>query len=138
MPSTRRRFLVGSTATITLLSGCSYIGEDSATIAQLEVELANGTTDHQTFHYAVETSTGVDDWESHEVEPQTRESVIREAPENFDPIAIHGVVDDRPTRGELIGIGGTETGEICLRILFEYGVLGDDPSFLESSDIRCE
>lgn len=138
MPSTRRRFLIGSTATITLLSGCSYFGEDSATIAQLEVELANGTSDHQMFHYAVETSKGVDDWESHEVEPQTREPVIRETPGDFDPIGIHGVVDDRPTSGELIGIGGAETGEICLRILFEYGVLGEDPSFLESSNIRCE
>lgn len=136
MPPTRRRFLIGSTSAVALLSGCTRFGDNTATVTELEVDLANGTDNRHVFHFAVETADGLGEWESHAVSPGTRESVVREPPENYDPVAIHGVVDDRPTRGELLGGGGAETGGICLRIVFEYG-LGEDPTFLESTDVRC-
>lgn len=68
------------------------------------------------FHFAVETADGLGEWELHEVAPEVSESVVRELPEKYDLVAIHGVIDDRLTRGELIGIGGAETGGFCLRI----------------------
>jgi hypothetical protein len=129
MPSTRRRFLIGSDITVVLLSRCTRFDDNAATVDELEVELVNQTNVRQRFHFAVETAKGLGEWES-------RESVVRKPPESYDPIAIHGVVDDHPTGGELIGIGGAETGDICLRILFEYG-MGTEPTFLQSSDVRC-
>ncbi|WP_255191821.1 hypothetical protein [Natronobeatus ordinarius] len=135
MPSTRRRFLAGSTATITLLSGCTAFGGDAVTVRELEVELANETNARHVFHFAVETTDGLEAWESHEVAPGTSESTVSEPPADAEPVAIHGVVDDQPTRYELLGTDG-ESGEHCLRVVFEYG-LGDAPTFLESADVRC-
>lgn len=136
MPSTRRRFLLGSTAAVAVLSGCAGFGGETATIREVEIELANGTDERHVFHVVIETADGLEEWDSREVSPGTRESVVRSTPEGYDPVAIHGVVDDQQTSAELVGIGGAETGELCLRIVFEYG-LGAEPTFLESSDVRC-
>lgn len=109
---------------------------ESTTLAEIEVELVNGTYDRHVFHFAVETTDGLGTWVSREINPRTRESVVSEPPENATPVAIHGVVDDYPTRGELLSIDDAEAGEGCLHVMFEYG-LGEEPSFLESTDIRC-
>jgi hypothetical protein len=119
-----------------LLAGCAGFRDSTATITELEVELANGTDDRHAFHFAVETSDGLGEWDSREVAPKARESVVREPPEKFDPVAVHGVVDDQPTRGDLLGIDDTEASEMCLRVIFEYG-LGDVPTFLQDSDVSC-
>ena len=136
MPSTRRRFLIGSGSAVGLLSGCTRFGDSTVTVEELEVELVNGTDDRHAFHFAVETADGLGEWESREVAPQTRESVVREPAESRVPLAVHGVVDDHPTRGELY-VSGAEPGELCLRVVFEYG-LGAVPTFLQSSDVSCE
>ncbi|WP_135823681.1 hypothetical protein [Halorussus ruber] len=119
-----------------LLAGCAGFPDSTTTITELEVELANGTDDSHAFHFAVETSDGLSEWESREVAPKTSESVVREPPEEFDPVAVHGVVDDQTARGELRGIDNTEANEMCLHVIFEYG-LGDRPTFLQDSDSRC-
>ncbi|WP_227353189.1 hypothetical protein [Haladaptatus salinisoli] len=136
MSSTRRRFLLGGVSTVAPFSGCTRFGDGAATVAELEVEFVNGTNVRQMFHFAVEAAEGLGEWESRDVAPETRESVVREPPGGYDPVAIHGVVDDHPTSGELVGVGGGETGGVCLRVLFEYG-MGAEPTFLQSSDTRC-
>jgi len=141
MNSTRRRFLLGSSITVSFLSGCAQLTGDTAIINQLEVELVNKTDSKHTFHFAVETAEGLNDWKSREVKAETSESVKRDVPVGYDPIAIHGVVDDQTASGELIGRDGMDSGEIsekiCYHLVFEYEV-GDSPSFLESMDVRCD
>jgi len=137
MGSTRRRFLLASSATVSFLSGCAQLTGGSATISQLEVELENKTNRKQTFHFAVETSEGLADWKSCEVNAETSESVERDVPDGYDPIAIHGVVDDQTVSSDLIGLDGMDSGGICYHLIFEYEV-DDGPSFLESMDGRCD
>ncbi|MFC4246671.1 hypothetical protein ACFOZ7_06625 [Natribaculum luteum] len=137
MDSTRRQFLIGSSTTVSFLSGCTRLTGDKVTINQLEVELVNKTDSKQIFHFAVETTEGLDHWQSREVNAETSESVKRDVPDGYDPLAIHGVVDDQTASGDLIGRDGMESEEICYHIVFEYEV-GDSPSFLESTDGRCD
>lgn len=136
MPSTRRRFLTRGSLVVTLLSGCAGLRTTTPDIAEMEVELVNAMDDAHVFHFAVETTDGLGEWRSHEVAPNTSEVVRWEPDETFDPVEIHGVVADQTARGEVFDIEGAERSEICLHIVFEYGV-GDEPTFLMSSDIRC-
>ena len=134
MPSTRRRFLLGSGAAIGLLAGCAGFGDSAAEVERLEVELANGTDVRHAFHFAVETGDGLGEWVSREVAPGASESVVRKQ-DGGNPVAMHGVVDDHTVRGELL-VGEGTTGTVCLRVVFEYG-MGDEPAFLQGSDVRC-
>lgn len=136
MPSTRRQVLVTGSSLLIPLAGCTGSDPTTATIAELEVEFANGTNEEHVFHVAVETADGLGEWISRAVAPGTRDSVVREPPTGYDPIRIHGVVDEHAIRGELIGDSGETSGDICLRIVFEYG-LGEEPSLLQSTDVRC-
>lgn len=136
MDSSRRRFLVGGTCLLAPLAGCAEFGERDPTLVELEVELANGTGDPHAFHFAVETTGGLGEWTSREVPPGTRDSVVRDPPGDHDLVAIHGVVDDHPVSAELVGVGEGESGEVCPRVVFEYG-LGPKPTILRGSDVRC-
>lgn len=78
MPSTRRRFLIGSGITVVLLSRCTRFGDNAATVDELEVELVNQTNVRQRFHFAVETAEGLGEWES-------CESVVRNPPRVTTP-----------------------------------------------------
>lgn len=105
-------------------------------ISEVEVELLNGRDETHTFLFAIETRDGLDEWQFRDVEPKTRTSVVMNPPEGFDPIAIHGIVDEQATRGEVLGIDGNSLDEVCLHMIFEYA-LGEGPTILESSDISC-
>jgi hypothetical protein len=43
---------------------------------------------------SVEIFVGLADWKSRKVNAETSESVERDVSDGYDPIAIHGVVDD--------------------------------------------
>ncbi|WP_435345045.1 hypothetical protein [Haloarchaeobius sp. HRN-SO-5] len=134
MPSTRRHVLTLGLGLLAPLTGCSAFDKPT-TVAELEIDLVNQTSDSHVFIVAVETTDGLGEWDSREVAPGTRESVVREGSEDYDPIAIHGVVDDQQVSGDLLSRKNEPAG-LCLRVMFEYG-LGDEPTLLESSDIRC-
>lgn len=136
MSASRRRFLAQTGVIVALLSGCTAFDSSTPRIAKLEVTLENRTENIQVFHFAVETAKGLRKWYSHEVAPRTSETVVRKLDENFEPVMMHGVVDNQTARGDLIGSDGAEPREICLRVTFRCSV-GEDPTFLQNSDIRC-
>ncbi|MFC7166049.1 hypothetical protein [Halospeciosus flavus] len=64
-------------------------------IAELAVNLRNTTDDSHVFHFAVETTAGLGAWESHDVEASSSKVVEKDVSANSEPVAVHGVVNDR-------------------------------------------
>lgn len=135
MPSTRRYFLTTSATAAGLLAGCAGLGDQSGSVEELTIELGNGTDERHTFRFAVETADGLGDWESHEVAPGTKESVVREPAEENPPVAVRGAVDGKSARGHIFGVENADH-DLCPRLLFEYG-RADEPVFLQYSDAEC-
>ncbi|MDS0252382.1 hypothetical protein [Haloarcula argentinensis] len=136
MPSTRRGFLTGSGVVVASLSGCANFGSSTPCIAKLAVTLENRTSEDQVFHFAVETSEELREWVTQTVASNTSEAVVREPDEKFEPVAIHGVVDTRTVRGDLLSSSEAGTRKICLRITFRCSA-ATEPTFLQDTDIRC-
>ncbi|WP_372480212.1 hypothetical protein ACAH01_03225 [Halomicrobium sp. HM KBTZ05] len=135
MPSTRRSFLTGTGAVVALLSGCTAPTASESRIAKLAVTLDNRTGEDQVFHFAVETAERLRAWHSHEVSSHTSETVVTASDENFEPVGIHGVVDDQTARGDLLTSNEREVRETCLRVTFRCS--GEKPAFLQNVDISC-
>ncbi|SIS16058.1 hypothetical protein [Natronorubrum thiooxidans] len=104
----------------------------------MKIRLVNHTPDQQLFRFAVETTAGLEGWESHGVEPSSTESVTMDLAGNDDPVAIHGVVDDQLTSEMLFEDGGAESDEICPYVLFEYGYVDEPPSFQVHTAVDCD
>ncbi|SDM05848.1 hypothetical protein SAMN04487949_0682 [Halogranum gelatinilyticum] len=136
MPS-RRQLLLASGG-LSLLSGCTELVEPDATVESVEVELANGETEAQEFHVALETDEGLGEWQTWTVPPETRRTVTLDSPTERVPAAVHGVVGNEPVRASLGRIDfGSET--VCLRFVFYYHIVDDDEVELaEIADISCE
>lgn len=136
MSVTRRQTLGTGVLFLLPLAGCTGFGTQRASIAELEVELVNETADEHVFHVAIETTDGLEEWKSRRVTPNSSDSIVRDPGDRFDPIAIHGIVADHAIRGELTAPDTKSPTDICLHVIFEYG-LGDEPTFLENMDITC-
>ncbi|WP_135855376.1 hypothetical protein [Halorussus salinus] len=136
MPATRRRFLAGSSTAVGLLGGCAGLGGQSGRVEELTIELGNGTDERHAFRFAVETAEGLGEWESHEVPPGTKESVVRDPAAGESPVAVRGTVDGKSARGRLLGVENADR-DLCPRLLFEYGRT-DEPVFLQYSDAECD
>ena len=135
MPATRRRVLAASATALGLLGGCAGLRDRSATVEELTVVCFNRSDERHTFRFAVETADGLGEWESREVAPGTKESVVREPAAGEPPVAVRGTVDGKSARGRVFGVENADRPR-CLRIRFEYG-LTDEPVFLQSSDADC-
>lgn len=135
MSLTRRSFILGSGGTITLFSGCTYFDDTAVTVPKLEVELGNGTGESHVFHVAIETSNGLKEWHSQEVESRISDTVTIEPPQDEDLIGIHGFVDDYPLHDEFFAL---DSADECVRVLIEYGAIGgDEPTLLQSATDSC-
>ena len=115
MAATRRRFLSASAGSVALLSGCTVFGEDGSAIVALEVELSNSTEEAQVFHFVLEATDGLGEWQRYELEEDTVETVVLEPDQDREYVALHGVVNDHHVFTELYGFG---SGEVCPRVLF--------------------
>lgn len=134
MPSRRQLLLAGGS--LPLLSGCTDLVEPDATVETIEVELANGETEAQEFHVALETGEGLGEWQTWTVPPETHRTVALDPPTDRVPDAIHGVVGNELAGGDLgIDFG---SGRVCLRFDFHYHVVDDEVALLVSSDVACE
>lgn len=135
MSLTRRSFILGSVSAIALFSGCTYFDDTAVTVPELEVELGNGTGESHVFHVAIETSNGLKEWHSQEVEPGVSDILTIEPPQNEDLIAIHGFVDDYPLYDEFFAL---DSADECVRVLIEYGAIGgEEPTLLQSATDGC-
>jgi len=135
MPVTRRSFLAGSATTVGLLGGCAGLRGQSGTVEELTVVCFNRSDERHTFRFAVETDDGLGEWESHEVPPGAKESVVRDPAAGDSPVAVRGTVDGKSARGRLLGVENADR-DFCPRLLFEYGRT-DEPVFLQYSDAEC-
>jgi len=134
MPSTRRGFIVGS-STIALLSGCTYFDDTVVTVPKIEVELVNGTEEHHVFHVALETSDGLTEWTSQDVESGVSEVLTIEPPQNKDLIAIHSSVNEYSLSEEFVAL---DSANECVRVLIEYEAIGgEEPTILQSATDSC-
>lgn len=132
MTTTRREFLAATTGALALLAGCTG-SDDETTIAELEVELRNRTSDQLMFHFVFETDDGLGEWMSAEVTGNGRETVTVEPPGNEELLAIHGLVDDQPVRSDLPNLA---SGTVCLRVRFDAEP-GEEPQLLYNTDADC-
>lgn len=135
MPS--RREVILASGGLSLLSGCTELVEPDATVESVEVELANGETEPQEFHVAVETDEGLGEWQTWTVPPETRRTVTLDSSGERVPAAVHGVVGNEPVGGDLdIDFG---SGTVCLRFVFYYHVVDDEEVVLAwAADTSCE
>ena len=118
-----------------LLSGCTYFDDTVVTVPEIEVELVNETEEHHVFHVALETSDGLTEWTSQDVEPGVSEVLTIEPPQNKDLIAIHGFVDKYSLSEEFVAL---DSANECVRVLIEYEAIGgEEPTILQSATDSC-
>lgn len=119
----RRRLLCAGAALGAGLAGCisSGSGNDGGTVDELVLALSNGTDERQTFRFAVETTDGLGEWDSRDVPANDAGKGAVDLFEAGDVVAVHVIVDNRPSRIDLRDEAG------CVHLIVEYGRLDDEP-----------
>lgn len=136
MAPSRRQLLCAGSSALLALPGCTDRFAPSSSIGVVETELRNGDTAPRVFHVAIETARGLGEWHSRRVPAGTAEPTTTEPPDAGEPVAVHGVVDNRPVRVEFARVD--LDGNVCPRLHFYYRVM-DDPevALLETTEFTC-
>jgi len=103
----------------------------------VNVELLNATEQRQTFHLALETGSGMLDWESHPVDAGVDEAVTLTPDGATSLVAVHGAVNDFSGSVSNLDPDGPD-GEYCLHFRFQYPrSMDEDPQLAQIADIHC-
>ncbi|MFC6728239.1 hypothetical protein ACFQDG_06240 [Natronoarchaeum mannanilyticum] len=133
----RRQVLLGATATLSGFTGCIGSFTSDGTLREVNVELRNTDDRARTFHLALETETGVLDWESHHIDAGVDKRVTMAPNENVSPVALHGAVGDFAASADILGVDDLDE-DYCLRFHFWYAHPSDErPQMAQVADIEC-
>ena len=103
----------------------------------MNVEIRNTDDRARTFHLALETETGVLDWESYRVDVGVDERVTMTPDEEVSPVALHGVVEDFAGSVDILGVDDLDEN-YCLQFHFWYSHPSDEqPQLAQVADIEC-
>lgn len=133
----RRQVLLGATATLSGLTGCIAPFTSVGSLREVNVELRNADDRARTFHLALETESGVLEWESYRVTVGVNERVTMTLSEDVSPVALHGAVEDFAGSVDILGVDDLEK-DYCLRFHFWYAHPNDErPQLAQVADIEC-
>ncbi|RDZ52797.1 hypothetical protein C5C07_13635 [Haloferax sp. Atlit-4N] len=133
----RRHVLLGATATLFGFSGCIAPFTSDGSLQEVNVELRNTDDGAQTFHLALETESGMLDWESHRVNAGADEPVTIAPDKDVTPVAVHGVVKDFAERVDISGVDELDEN-YCLQFHFwDSHPIDERPQLAQVADIEC-
>ncbi|WP_139171308.1 hypothetical protein [Natronorubrum texcoconense] len=131
MRTNRRTLLTAYGGSLAALSGCARLTDSSE--FRVEVEFNNTSDRERTFHFAFESSDGVEDWITHTLDGGEVETLSRELASDHE-WGFHGVSDDEVLSGELRGV---ESG-VCIQLRFVPELNGSDTAQIhQGSDDSC-
>ncbi len=131
MKIARRSLLTACGSSLAALSGCLSLRDTSE--FRVEVEFNNTSEREQPFHFAFESSDGVEDWITQTVVGGEVETLSRELASD-DEWGYHGVSDDDVLSGQLRGV---ESG-ICIQLRFVPELNGSDTAQIHQAlDDSC-
>ena len=133
----RRQALLGTTAVLSGLTGCLGLSMSDSSLREVNVELLNTTEQAQTFHLALETETGVLDWESHYIDAGVDEEITITVDGDRSLVALHGAVNNFAGSVSNLDPDGPD-GEYCLHFQFNYThPIEENPEMAQVADIEC-
>ncbi|VTT85480.1 hypothetical protein DM2_362 [Halorubrum sp. DM2] len=103
----------------------------------MTVELTNTGDQARTFHLALETESGMLDWQSHRTNAGVNERVTITPDEDVSPVALHGAVENFAESADILGVGDLDE-DYCLRFKFWYEHPTDErPQLAQVADTEC-
>ncbi len=119
MTSTRRQFVWLAPAVALAVAGCSE--EDAGeSLEEVHVGVGNDTNDGLTFHFVLDGSAGLGEWQALNLAPGTDRTLYLEPKTDPEWTGYHVVAGDKQVSGSLLGQG---TERRCLQLDF---VVRDD------------
>ncbi|WP_049908700.1 MULTISPECIES: hypothetical protein [Halorubrum] len=133
----RRQALLGTTAVLSGLAGCAGQFASDGSLREVAVELTNTDDQARTFHLALETESGMLDWQSHRTDAGVTERVTITPSGDASPVALHGSVEEFAGSVNILGVDDLDE-DYCLRFNFWYEHPADErPQLAQVTDIEC-
>ena len=134
----RRQAHLGTTAVLSGISGSLGLSTSDSSLREVNVELLNGAEQAHTFHLALETESGMLDWESHHIDAGGDDEVTITPNGDVSLVALHGAVNAFAGSVDNLDRDGPDR-EYCLQFQFIYmdSSTDEDAQMAQIADIEC-
>jgi len=115
MPFTRREFAFFAAASLAGVGGCSSL-TSTEFLQEIQLDLWNQTNAPRTFHFVLESDSGLGQWREFALDPGDNRQVSFQPASDREWSRYHAVANDKQVSGSLLG---QENERDCLQLNYQ-------------------